>query len=32
LRIANNVFEQVIRYCDTLVDLHTGSFHRSNLP
>jgi len=31
-RIANNVFEQVIRYCDTLVDLHTGSFHRSNLP
>ncbi|NNL87115.1 MAG: succinylglutamate desuccinylase/aspartoacylase family protein [Myxococcales bacterium] len=31
-RIANNVFENVVRSCDSLVDLHTGSFHRSNLP
>ncbi len=31
-RIANNVFENVVSACDYLVDLHTGSFHRSNLP
>jgi hypothetical protein len=30
-RIAYNIFENVIRYCDSLVDIHTGSFHRSNL-
>jgi len=31
-RIAYSFFEQVIRRCDALVDLHTGSFHRTNLP
>lgn len=31
-RIAYELFEQVIRDCDYLVDLHTGSFHRTNLP
>ncbi len=30
-RIAYRFFENVIRRCDALVDLHTGSFHRSNL-
>ena len=25
-------FNEVILYCDGLVDLHTGSFHRTNLP
>lgn len=31
-RIAFELFEQVIRECDYLIDLHTGSFHRTNLP
>jgi len=31
-RIAYSFFNQVIRHCDNLVDLHTGSFHRTNLP
>ncbi|MGD8831014.1 MAG: succinylglutamate desuccinylase/aspartoacylase family protein [Pseudomonadales bacterium] len=31
-RIAYSFFERVIRHCDALVDLHTGSFHRTNLP
>lgn len=31
-RIAYRLFQQVIRYCDLLVDYHTGSFFRSNLP
>jgi predicted deacylase len=31
-RIAWSFFEQVIRHCDALVDFHTGSFHRSNVP
>ena len=31
-RIAHSFFTQVIRHCDALVDLHTGSFERSNLP
>ncbi|SMF34497.1 hypothetical protein SAMN02745866_02179 [Alteromonadaceae bacterium Bs31] len=31
-RIAHSFFEGVIRHCDILVDLHTGSFHRTNLP
>lgn len=31
-RIAYSFFEQVIRHCDFLVDLHTGSFYRTNLP
>jgi predicted deacylase len=26
------VFERIVRHCDFLVDLHTGSFHRTNLP
>ena len=30
-RIASAFFERVIRRCDYLVDLHTGSFHRTNL-
>jgi hypothetical protein len=30
-RIAYALFNDVIRHCDALVDLHTGSFHRSNL-
>ncbi len=31
-RIAYSFFNEVIRHCDALVDLHTGSFHRTNLP
>jgi predicted deacylase len=31
-RVAYSLFEQVIRRCSALVDLHTGSFHRTNLP
>ena len=31
-RIAHSFFREVIRQCDALVDLHTGSFHRINLP
>lgn len=31
-RIAHSLFSKVIRRCDALVDLHTGSFHRTNLP
>ncbi len=31
-RIAYSFFEEVIRHCDALVDLHTGSFHRTNMP
>lgn len=31
-RIAYSFFAQVIRHCDALVDFHTGSFERSNLP
>lgn len=31
-RMAYNFFNEVIRRCDGLVDLHTGSFHRTNLP
>ena len=31
-RIAYSFFEQVIVHCEALVDLHTGSFHRSNVP
>jgi predicted deacylase len=31
-RIAHSVFESVIRFCDALLDLHTGSFHRTNMP
>jgi predicted deacylase len=31
-RIAHSFFTEVIQHCDGLVDLHTGSFHRTNLP
>ncbi|MFM7119413.1 MAG: succinylglutamate desuccinylase/aspartoacylase family protein, partial [Gammaproteobacteria bacterium] len=31
-RIAHSLFTNVIRHCDALVDLHTGSFQRTNLP
>ena len=31
-RIANGFFNEVVRHCNTLVDLHTGSFYRTNIP
>lgn len=31
-RIAHAFFQDVVRHCDMLVDFHTGSFARSNLP
>lgn len=31
-RIAHSFFTEVISHCDMLVDLHTGSFRRTNLP
>lgn len=31
-RIAHSFFTQVISHCTVLVDLHTGSFRRTNLP
>jgi len=31
-RMAYSFFNDVIMHCDSLVDLHTGSFHRTNLP
>ena len=31
-RIAYSLFNDVIAHCDALIDLHTGSFERSNLP
>lgn len=31
-RIAYSLFNDVIKHCDALVDLHTGSFERANLP
>ncbi|MEO7386127.1 MAG: succinylglutamate desuccinylase/aspartoacylase family protein [Gammaproteobacteria bacterium] len=31
-RIASSLFEDVIRQCDGLVDIHTGSLNRTNLP
>ncbi len=31
-RIAYSFFQDIVRHCDTLVDLHTGSFYRTNLP
>lgn len=30
-RIAYSFFTNIIRHCDALVDIHTGSFHRTNL-
>lgn len=31
-RLAHSFFNNVITHCTSLVDLHTGSFHRTNLP
>ena len=31
-RVAYSFFTEVIEHCDRLADLHTGSFHRTNLP
>jgi predicted deacylase len=31
-RVAYSLFQQVIVNCDMLVDIHTGSFRRNNLP
>ena len=31
-RIANALFDGVVHHCDALVDFHTGSFYRANLP
>ncbi|ROS01436.1 hypothetical protein EDC56_1877 [Sinobacterium caligoides] len=31
-RIAYSFFHEVIAHCDAVVDLHTGSFYRTNLP
>jgi uncharacterized protein len=31
-RIAHSFFTEVVRHCDAVIDLHTGSFERANLP
>jgi uncharacterized protein len=31
-RLAHSFFTKIIWHCDALVDIHTGSFHRTNLP
>ncbi len=31
-RIAHSFFNEIILHCNVLVDLHTGSFYRTNLP
>ncbi|MBT8078309.1 MAG: succinylglutamate desuccinylase/aspartoacylase family protein [Gammaproteobacteria bacterium] len=31
-RIAHSFFNEVVNNCDALVDMHTGSFERANLP
>jgi len=31
-RIAHSFFTEIVMHCDALVDLHTGSFERTNLP
>ena len=31
-RIAHALFTNIIAHCDALIDLHTGSFERANLP
>ena len=31
-RIAHSLFTDVVAHCDALVDVHTGSFERANLP
>ncbi len=31
-RIAHSFFTEIVLHCDALIDLHTGSFERTNLP
>lgn len=31
-RIARSFFDEVVAHCNAIVDLHTGSFYRTNLP
>ncbi len=31
-RVAYALFSEIIQHCDAVVDLHTGSFYRENLP
>ncbi|MCB1687220.1 MAG: succinylglutamate desuccinylase/aspartoacylase family protein [Halioglobus sp.] len=31
-RIAHSFFEDIVRHCDLLIDLHTGSLTRTNMP
>jgi predicted deacylase len=31
-RLARRLFDDVVRHCELLVDVHSGSFHRTNLP
>jgi predicted deacylase len=31
-RIANSLFNEVIKHCNYLIDIHTGSLRRTNLP
>lgn len=31
-RIARSFFDEIVTHCDAVVDLHTGSFYRTNLP
>jgi len=31
-RIAHSFFTEIVAHCDALVDMHTGSFERANLP
>ena len=31
-RIAHTLYQEVIRFCDALIDLHTGSANRTNVP
>jgi predicted deacylase len=31
-RIAHSFFTEIVTHCDALIDLHTGSFERTNLP
>lgn len=30
-RIAHSFFNEIIAHCDRLIDIHTGSFHRTNI-
>ncbi len=31
-RLARRLFDEVVRRCNAVVDVHSGSFHRTNLP